>query len=149
MNQDAKKQQAAEAAISFIEHDSVIGVGTGSTANFFIDLLAKHKGKIDGAVASSEATATRLKAHGIRLYELNETGELALYVDGADETTKHRQLIKGGGGALTREKVVANASRRFVCMVDDSKLVDRLGRFRGGRAFAYLCLGASIFSAVS
>ena len=129
MNQDAKKQRAAEAAISFVEHDSVIGVGTGSTANYFIDALAKQKGRIDGAVASSEATASRLKTHGIRVYELNETGDLALYVDGADEATKHRTLLKGGGGALTREKIVASASRRFVCIIDDSKLVDRLGRF--------------------
>ncbi|MSR13764.1 MAG: ribose-5-phosphate isomerase RpiA [Gammaproteobacteria bacterium] len=129
MNQDAKKQRAAEAAIGFVEHDSVIGVGTGSTANYFIDALAKQKGRIDGAVASSEATASRLKTHGIRVYELNETGDLALYVDGADEATKHRTLLKGGGGALTREKIVASASRRFVCIIDDSKLVDRLGRF--------------------
>jgi ribose 5-phosphate isomerase A len=129
VSQDAQKQRVAEAALSFIAHDSVIGVGTGSTANFFIDALAKCKGKIDGAVASSEATASRLKAHGIRVYELNETGDLALYVDGADEATQHRQLIKGGGGALTREKVVAAASRRFVCLIDETKLVARLGRF--------------------
>jgi ribose 5-phosphate isomerase A len=129
MDQDAKKQRVAEAALSFLEHDTVIGVGTGTTANFFIDLLAKQKGKIDGAVASSETTAIRLKSHGIRVYELNETGDLALYVDGADEATRHRHLIKGGGGALTREKIIASASRRFVCIVDDTKLVDRLGRF--------------------
>jgi ribose 5-phosphate isomerase A len=104
-------------------------VGTGSTANHFIDGLAKIKGKLDGAVASSNATAERLKQHGIPVLDLNATGDLPLYVDGADESTKHLHLIKGGGGALTREKIVAAASKKFVCIADDSKLVDVLGKF--------------------
>ena len=129
MNQDDKKRQAAAAAIRFVPHDVVIGVGTGSTANYFIDELVKIKGRLQGAVASSEATARRLRACGIEVVELNDTGPLALYVDGADEANAARQLIKGGGGALTREKIVAAASQRFVCLLDDSKLVARLGRF--------------------
>ena len=129
MNQDDKKRQAAAAAIRFVPHDVVIGVGTGSTANYFIDELVKIKGRLQGAVASSEATARRLRAHGIEVVELNDAGPLALYVDGADEANAARQLIKGGGGALTREKIVAAASQRFVCLLDDSKLVARLGRF--------------------
>ncbi len=129
MNQDDKKRQAAAAAISFVPHDVVIGVGTGSTANYFIDELVKIKGRLQGAVASSEATAKRLRAYGIEVVELNDAGPLALYVDGADEANAARQLIKGGGGALTREKIVAAASQRFVCLLDDSKLVARLGRF--------------------
>ncbi len=129
MTQDEKKRAAALAALSYIEHGMTIGVGTGSTTNFFIDALKDVKGKIDAAVASSQATAERLRGHGIRVRELNDTGSLELYVDGADEATQHRQLIKGGGGALTREKIIASASRRFVCILDDSKLVDRLGRF--------------------
>jgi ribose 5-phosphate isomerase A len=107
----------------------VIGVGTGSTVNHFIDGLARIKGKLDGAVASSNATAERLKKIGIPVLDLNSTGDLPLYVDGADEATKHLHLIKGGGGALTREKIVAAASQKFVCIADDSKLVDVLGRF--------------------
>lgn len=129
MNQDEQKQAAAEAAIAYVEADMVVGVGTGSTANYFIDALAKVKHKIDGAVASSRATAERLRQNGIRVLELNDTGDLALYVDGADEATRHLHLIKGGGGALTREKIVAAASARFVCIADRSKLVDVLGRF--------------------
>ena len=129
MNQDDKKRQAAAAAIRFVPHDVVIGVGTGSTANYFIDELVKIKGRLQGAVASSEATARRLRAHGIEVVELNDAGPLALYVDGADEANAARQLIKGGGGALTREKIVAAASQRFVCLLDDSKLVARLGQF--------------------
>ena len=129
MNQDDKKRQAAAAAIRFVPHDVVIGVGTGSTANYFIEELVKIKGRLQGAVASSEATARRLRAHGIEVVELNDAGPLALYVDGADEANAARQLIKGGGGALTREKIVAAASQRFVCLLDDSKLVARLGRF--------------------
>lgn len=129
MNQDDKKRQAAAAAIRFVPHDVVIGVGTGSTANYFIDELVKIKGRLQGAVASSEATAKRLRAYGIEVVELNDAGPLALYVDGADEANAARQLIKGGGGALTREKIVAAASQRFVCLLDDSKLVARLGRF--------------------
>lgn len=129
MNQDDKKRQAAAAAIRFVPHDVVIGVGTGSTANYFIDELVKIKGRLQGAVASSEATARRLRTYGIEVVELNDAGPLALYVDGADEANAARQLIKGGGGALTREKIVAAASQRFVCLLDDSKLVARLGRF--------------------
>lgn len=115
--------------MEFVEDDSIIGVGTGSTANFFIDELAALKGRLDGAVASSEASAARLRGHGIPVIELNSAGELSVYVDGADEATRHCHLIKGGGGALTREKIVAQASRRFVCVIDDTKLVDRLGTF--------------------
>jgi ribose 5-phosphate isomerase A len=123
------KKATALAAIDYVQQGSIIGVGTGSTANFFIDALADKPGFVKGAVASSEATATRLKAGGIDVYELNETGTLALYVDGADETNRHLQLIKGGGGALTREKIVAAASTTFVCICDQSKLVDVLGEF--------------------
>ncbi len=129
MSPDDKKKAAADAAIAFIESGMVVGVGTGSTANHFIDLLAKVKGKIDGAVASSAATAERLKKAGIPVFDLNATGDLPIYVDGADEATKHLHLIKGGGGALTREKIVAAASKRFVCIADDSKLVGVLGKF--------------------
>ena len=129
MNTDDKKKLAAEAALDYIQIDDVVGVGTGSTANYFIDGLAKIKSKIDGAVASSEASASRLQSHGIRVLDLNATGELPIYVDGADEATKQRALIKGGGGALTREKIVANTSTKFVCIADDSKLVATLGKF--------------------
>ncbi|MFQ5545147.1 MAG: ribose-5-phosphate isomerase RpiA [Acidiferrobacterales bacterium] len=129
MNQDEMKQAAARAALDYIELGMIVGVGTGSTANHFIDALARIKGKIDGAVASSEASAERLKKHGIAVLGLNETGDLPLYVDGADEATKHLHLIKGGGGALTREKIVAQASEKFVCIADESKLVDVLGAF--------------------
>jgi len=125
----SKKQRVAEAAMDYIEWDWVIGVGTGSTANCFIDELAKVKGKIDGAVASSEASAERLSQHGIKVLELNQVGELPIYIDGADESTKHLHLIKGGGAALTREKIVAAASDKFICIADDSKLVDVLGAF--------------------
>jgi ribose 5-phosphate isomerase A len=123
------KQLVAEAAIEYIEWDWVVGVGTGSTANLFIDELAKMKNKIDGTVASSEASADRLRAHGIKVYELDQVGDLPIYVDGADESTKHLHLIKGGGAALTREKIVAAASDKFICIADDSKLVDMLGAF--------------------
>lgn len=129
MTADDMKKATALAAIDYVQQGSIIGVGTGSTANFFIDALADKPGFVKGAVASSEATATRLKAGGIDVYELNETGTLALYVDGADETNRHLQLIKGGGGALTREKIVAAASTTFVCICDQSKLVDVLGEF--------------------
>lgn len=129
MSPDDKKKAAAAAAIDYVESGMVVGVGTGSTANHFIDLLAKVKGKIDGAVASSAATAERLKQAGIPVLDLNATGDLPLYVDGADEATKHLHLIKGGGGALTREKIVAAASERFICIADDSKLVGVLGKF--------------------
>jgi ribose 5-phosphate isomerase A len=129
MTADEKKKAVALAALEYVESGWVIGVGTGSTANHFIDGLAKIRGKLDGAVASSNATAERLKQAGIPVLDLNSTGDLPLYVDGADEATRHLHLIKGGGGALTREKIVAAASKKFVCIADDSKLVDVLGRF--------------------
>ena len=129
MSPDDKKKAAAEAAIQYVESGWIIGVGTGSTANHFIDALAKIKGKLDGVVASSVASAERLKKHGIQVLDLNATGDLPLYVDGADEATKHLHLIKGGGGALTREKIVAAACAKFVCIADDTKLVDVLGKF--------------------
>lgn len=129
MSPEQKKKAVAEAALEFVESGWVIGVGTGSTANHFIDGLAKIKGKLDGAVASSNATADRLKKAGIAVLDLNATGDLPLYVDGADEATKHLHLIKGGGGALTREKIVAAASQKFVCVAGDSKLVNVLGKF--------------------
>lgn len=129
MNQDEMKREVARAAIEYVETDTVIGVGTGSTANYFIDELAKIKGRIDGTVASSNASAERLQSHGIPVYNLNDVGDIGLYVDGADETTRHLQLTKGGGGALTREKIVAAASEKFVCIVDDTKVVDILGAF--------------------
>lgn len=129
MTPEQAKQLVAEAAIEYIEWDWVIGVGTGSTANLFIDELAKIKGQIDGAVASSEASAERLRSHGIKVMELDQVGDLPIYVDGADESTKHLHLIKGGGAALTREKIVAAASDKFICIADDSKLVDVLGAF--------------------
>ncbi|WP_162085736.1 ribose-5-phosphate isomerase RpiA [Sulfuriferula nivalis] len=128
MTQDELKQAVARAAIEYVPQ-GIIGVGTGSTANFFIDELAKVKGRFDGAVASSEATAQRLKSHGISVYELNDVGELEIYVDGADEITKHMHMIKGGGGALTREKIVAACAKQFICLADASKLVDLLGNF--------------------
>jgi len=129
MTQEEQKQAAAEAALEFIELGDVVGVGTGSTTNYFIDALVQVKGKLEGAVASSEASAARLTAIGIPVLDLNRTGDLSLYVDGADEATKNLHLIKGGGGALTREKIVASASRKFVCIVDESKLSDVLGSF--------------------
>jgi ribose 5-phosphate isomerase A len=129
MNQDEMKKASAEAALEYVESGMIIGVGTGSTANHFIDGLAGIKHKIDGTVASSEASADRLRSHGIPVLDLNSTGDLQLYVDGADETTRHLHLIKGGGGALTREKIVAAASEKFVCIADESKLVDVLGEF--------------------
>ena len=129
MTKDEIKQAVAKAALEYVQAGTVIGVGTGSTANFFIDALAGIKHKIEGAVASSVATAQRLKGHGITVLELNETGDLPLYVDGADEATQHLHLIKGGGGALTREKIVAAASKKFVCIADESKLVGVLGEF--------------------
>lgn len=129
MSQDAMKKAAAEAALAFVEPGMIVGIGTGSTANHFIDLLAGIKGKIDGTVASSIASAERLQSHGIRVLDLNEVGQLSLYVDGADESTEHLHLIKGGGGALTREKIVAGASDKFVCIADESKLVRTLGKF--------------------
>jgi len=129
MTPEQAKQLVAEAAIEHIEWDWVIGVGTGSTANLFIDELAKIKGQIDGAVASSEASAQRLRDYGIKVMELDQVGSLPIYIDGADESTEHLHLIKGGGAALTREKIVAAASEKFVCIADDSKLVPTLGAF--------------------
>lgn len=129
MTRDEQKRQVAEAALEYIEAGSIVGVGTGSTANYFIDALARIKGRIDGTVASSEASAERLRGHGIDVLDLNSVGDIPIYVDGADETNKHLHLVKGGGGALTREKIVAAASRKFVCVADDSKLVDVLGAF--------------------
>jgi len=133
MTQDELKQAVGQAAVDYIEphleKDSIIGVGTGSTANCFIDALAKIKNNFDGAVASSEATAERLKSHGIPVYDLNTTGTLDFYIDGADEINDHLQCIKGGGAALTREKIVAACSKEFVCIADDSKLVPLLGTF--------------------
>lgn len=129
MNQDEMKKAAAQAAIDYVEPGMIVGIGTGSTANHFIDLLAEIKGKVEATVASSEASADRLRGHGIRVLDLNEAGELSLYVDGADESNKYLHLIKGGGGALTREKIVAAASKKFVCIADESKLVDVMGAF--------------------
>lgn len=129
MTQDEQKQAVAREAIRYIVDDAWIGVGSGSTADYFIDQLAKVKWRIKGGVASSVKSAERMKAHGIALDELNNTGELAVYIDGADEVTEHGAMIKGGGGALTREKIVAAASRKFVCIVDQSKRVDVLGDF--------------------
>jgi ribose 5-phosphate isomerase A len=126
--QDELKQQVAEAAIAYVK-SGIIGVGTGSTANYFIDALAKVKGKIDGAVASSEATAERLRSHGIKVYDMNQVDSLDIYVDGADEITEHMHMLKGGGGALTREKIVAAVARSFICICDQSKLVPVLGAF--------------------
>ncbi len=123
MSQNQQKQLVAQAALDFIESGEILGVGTGSTVNFFIDALAKIKGKIDGVVSSSDASTERLQAIGLKVLDLNRTGDLSLYVDGADEATKNLHLIKGGGGALTREKIVASASRRFVCIVDESKSI--------------------------
>jgi ribose 5-phosphate isomerase A len=129
MNRNQQKQQAAEAALEYIENGDVIGVGTGSTTNYFIDALVNVKNKLDGAVASSEASAARLHELGIPVLDLNCTGDLPLYVDGADEATRTLYLIKGGGGALTREKIVASACRRFICITDHSKMSDVLGHF--------------------
>ena len=129
MTQDEQKRRAAEAALAFVEDDMTIGVGTGSTVNHFIDALAEQRIHVRGAVASSEATAERLRARNIPVQELNDTGDLPVYIDGADEFTDHLQLIKGGGGALTREKIVAAASDRFICIADAGKRVRMLGAF--------------------
>jgi ribose 5-phosphate isomerase A len=122
------KQRAAAAAVDRLRPDMLIGVGTGSTVNCFIDALAAHPVRVR-AVASSVATSTRLAAAGVEVVDLNDVNELTLYVDGADEATRRRHLIKGGGGALTREKIVAEAAREFICILDESKIVDTLGRF--------------------
>ena len=128
MTADELKQQAAKAALDYVK-GGIIGVGTGSTVNHFIDYLATIKGKIEGTVSSSEASTERLKSHGIPVLDLNATGELEVYIDGADESDHYLNLIKGGGGALTREKIIAGASKKFVCIADESKLVDILGKF--------------------
>ena len=129
MLQDQKKRDAAKAAIDYIKNSAVIGVGTGSTVNFFIEELAKNKGLIDGVVSSSVATENLLKKHNIPVIPLNSIIELPIYIDGADEATKNKHLIKGGGGALTREKIIAAASKQFICIIDDTKLVPLLGNF--------------------
>ena len=126
--QDELKQQVAQAAVAYVK-EGIIGVGTGSTANFFIEELAKVKHKIDGAVASSEATAQRLRAHGIEVFDLNAVNSLDIYVDGADEITEHLHMLKGGGGALTREKIVAAVAKTFICICDETKYVPVLGKF--------------------
>jgi ribose 5-phosphate isomerase A len=128
MSQDELKKQVAQAALKYTQ-EGVIGVGSGSTVNLFIDALATIKGRIDGAVAASEASAERLKKHGIRVFDLNSVDKLDVYVDGADEVTEHLHMIKGGGGALTREKIVAAVAKTFVCICDASKLVPVLGKF--------------------
>ncbi len=129
LSQDDLKRAVAQAAIAYVPNDCIVGVGTGSTANMFIDELAKIKHKIRGAVASSEASAKRLAAHGIEVFSLNDAGAMPVYVDGADEITRHLHMVKGGGGALTREKIVASCSQKFICLCDASKLVDVLGKF--------------------
>ncbi len=128
MTADQQKRIAAEAALEYFD-EGIIGVGTGSTVNHFIDLLAEIKSKVEAAVSSSDASTQRLKQHGIPVIDLNAAGELELYVDGADESNNHLQLIKGGGGALTREKIIAQVSKRFICIADAGKLVKMLGRF--------------------
>ncbi len=129
MNQNQLKELVAREALKYVVEDRVVGVGSGSTVNCFIDALATIKGRIDGAVAASEASAERLKKHGIRVFDLNSVNELPVYVDGADEVTEHLHMIKGGGGALTREKIIAAVARKFVCICDASKLVPVLGKF--------------------
>lgn len=129
MTQDEQKRAVAKAAIQYVPADCVVGVGTGSTANYFIDELAKIKHKIEGAVASSAATAQRLREHGIEVVDLNSVDLLPVYVDGTDEITEHLHMIKGGGGALTREKIVAAVAKKFICVADQSKLVRLLGKF--------------------
>lgn len=133
MNQDEKKKAVAQAALEYtldkLPKGSIIGIGTGSTANLFIDLLADHKDYFEGAVSSSEASSMRLKSHGFQVYELQDVEQFALYVDGADEINPNLELIKGGGGALTREKIVASAAEQFLCIADDTKEVEVLGKF--------------------
>jgi len=129
MTQDELKKKVAEEALKHIVENEVVGVGSGSTVNLFIDVLASIKGRIEGAVAASEASAERLKRHGIRVFDLNVVDSVPVYFDGADEITEHLHMIKGGGGALTREKIIAAVARRFVCICDESKLVPVLGKF--------------------
>ena len=129
MTQDEMKIKAAEAAMEYVVPGAIVGVGTGSTVNHFIDLLAGIKNKIEGAVSSSEASTQRLQAHGITVFDLNNVNDIPVYIDGADESDHYLNLIKGGGGALTREKIIAGASKKFVCIADESKLVDVMGQF--------------------
>lgn len=129
MTQDELKELVAKEALKHVVEDAIVGVGSGSTVNFFIDQLASIKGRIDGAVAASQASTERLKKHGIRVFDLNSVDELPVYIDGADEVTEHLYMIKGGGGALTREKITAAVAKKFVCICDASKLVPVLGRF--------------------
>ena len=129
MTQDEMKKAAAIKALEYVENDTIVGVGTGSTVNHFIDALATIKNKIEGTVSSSEESSKRLKAHGIEVFDLNDIDVLDVYVDGADEITKHMRMIKGGGAALTREKIVAAVAKKFICIADDSKQVDILGNF--------------------
>jgi ribose 5-phosphate isomerase A len=129
MTQDELKKQVAKAALEYIEGETIIGVGTGSTVNFFIDMLADYKGRIKAAASSSDATTERLKGVGIPVIELNSVDEIGVYIDGADEVDPNKKLIKGGGGALTREKIIAAASKKFVCIVDSTKSVETLGAF--------------------
>lgn len=129
MTQDELKQAVAQAALKYVVENEIVGVGTGSTANFFIDELAKIKHKIKGAVASSDATAARLRGHGIEVFDLNQVTSMPVYIDGADEITAQGAMIKGGGAALTREKIVASVAKQFICIADGSKLVDVLGKF--------------------
>jgi ribose 5-phosphate isomerase A len=129
MTQDQKKQAAALAAIKYVEDGAIVGVGTGSTVNYFIEALGTIKHDIAGAVSSSDASSERLKALGIEVFDLNSVGSFDIYVDGADEITQHRHMIKGGGAALTREKIVAAVAREFICIIDDTKLVPMLGTF--------------------
>ena len=129
MTQDELKQAVALAALDYVVDGAIIGVGTGSTANFFIDELGKIKHRIKGAVASSEATAARLKSHGISVFDLNDVDNMPVYIDGADEIDHSGAMIKGGGGALTREKIVASVADKFICIADGSKLVDVMGQF--------------------
>ncbi len=129
MTKDEMKRAAAKAALQYIEPDSIIGVGTGSTVNYFIEELSHIKHKIEGTVASSNATEQKLKAHGISVYDLNSVFPLSIYIDSADEINQHMQMIKGGGGALTREKIIATCAKKFICIADQSKRVDLLGKF--------------------
>ncbi|MDO8953484.1 MAG: ribose-5-phosphate isomerase RpiA [Gammaproteobacteria bacterium] len=129
MTQDQMKQAAAEAAIQYIEYDMIVGVGTGSTVKYFIEALGPIKGKLQGCVSSSESSTQLLKALNIPVLDLNSVSSLDIYIDGADEVTMHKQMIKGGGAALTREKILAAASKQFICIADEKKLVDVLGKF--------------------
>ncbi len=129
MTQDDKKRAAAKAALKYVEADAIVGVGTGSTVNYFIEALAEKKHLIEGAVSSSDASTERLKALGIEVFDLNSVGSFDIYIDGADEITEHKHMIKGGGAALTREKIVAAVAQKFVCIIDDTKQVGVLGNF--------------------